>query len=95
MSASAKGSTLLNYCGIGTDTLDFIADSTSFKQGMLSSGMHIPIRPEDAIAQERPDYLLLLAWNYADAIVARFADYASAGGRFIHPIPLARILPAA
>lgn len=93
--ASAKGGTLLNYCGIGTDTLDFIADSTPFKQGMLSPGMHIPVRPEDAIAQERPDYLLLLAWNYADTIVAHFADYASAGGRFIHPIPLARVLPAA
>ncbi len=91
--ASAKGSTLLNYCGIGTETLEFIADGTPFKHGKLSPGTHVPIRDETAILDEVPDFTLLLAWNYADSVVPRFAAYTTAGGRFIHPIPYARVLP--
>lgn len=92
LGASAKGNTLLNYCGIGPDILDFIGDSTTYKQGLLTPGTHIPVRAETAIREARPDHTLLLAWNYADAIVPRYADYRAAGGRFIHPIPLARII---
>jgi hypothetical protein len=55
--------------------------------------MRIPVRPEETIRTERPDRTLLLAWNYADDIVRRFSDYVSAGGAFIHPIPLAREIP--
>jgi len=91
--ASAKGNTLLNYCGLGTAEVEFVADSTELKQGMLTPGAHIPIRPEAALGEERPDHALLLAWNYADAIVEKFADYIASGGRFIHPIPLARLIP--
>ncbi len=90
--ATAKGNTLLNYCGIGRDTLEFIADTTPLKQGLLTPGTHIPVRPDDALMEERPDFVLLLAWNYADAIMRRHASYLSGGGRFIHPIPIARIL---
>lgn len=90
--ATAKGSTLLNHCDIGPETIDFIADSTPYKQGMLSPGKHIPIVPEDAIQHHRPDYTVLLAWNYADAIVGRHAEYIAGGGRFVHPIPFARVL---
>ncbi len=90
--ATAKGNTLLNYCGIGTELVQFIADTTPFKQGLLTPGTHIPVRPDDALTSERPDFALLLAWNYADAIIRRHADYLAAGGRFIHPIPLARVL---
>ena len=93
--ATAKGNTLLNFCEIGADTLDFIADSTPRKVGMLTPGMHIPIRDEGSISRIRPDYTLLLAWNFADAIVRKHSGYLAAGGRFIHPIPLARLYPSA
>lgn len=92
LGASAKGNTLLNYCGIDTTLVRWIADSTPSKQGLLAPGTHIPIRPEGSIAEERPDLTLLLAWNYAEAITRRFREYIAAGGRFIHPIPVARVL---
>ncbi len=94
LGATAKGNTLLNYCGIGPELIPFIADSTPLKHGLLTPGMHIPIRPEGAILEEHPDFTLLLAWNYADSILRRFAGYVAAGGRFIHPVPLARVLPS-
>ncbi|HEV2248905.1 MAG TPA: class I SAM-dependent methyltransferase [Candidatus Limnocylindria bacterium] len=93
LGATAKGNTLLNYCGIGPQTIAFIADSTPLKQGLLTPGTHIPVRAEHALDDERPNCALLLAWNYADAIMRRHAEYISSGGRFIHPIPLARLLP--
>ena len=92
LGASAKGNTLLNYCGIGRETLEFIGDSTPYKQGLLTPGTHIPVRDDQALIRERPDYALLLAWNYADDMVRRYSAYTAAGGRFIHPIPMARIL---
>jgi len=91
LGATAKGNTLLNYCGIGTELVEFVADTTPFKQGLLTPGMHIPVRPEGALLEERPDYAVMLAWNYADAIVRKHAPYLSAGGHFIHPIPTARV----
>jgi novobiocin biosynthesis protein NovU/D-mycarose 3-C-methyltransferase len=92
--ATAKGNTMLNYCDIDARTLDFIADTTSYKQGLLTPGTHIPVVPESAIAERRPDALLLLAWNYADSIVARHSQFLSRGGRFIHPIPMPRVISA-
>lgn len=92
LGATAKGNTLLNYCAIGSGLVGWIADSTPLKHGLLAPGSHIPIRPERTIFEERPDLTLLLAWNYADAIVSRFGAYVAAGGRFIHPIPTARVL---
>lgn len=94
LGATAKGNTLLNYCAIGPEQVRFVADSTPLKQGLLTPGTHIPVRAERALYDERPDYALLLAWNYADAIMRRHAGYLANGGRFIHPIPLARVLPA-
>lgn len=91
--ATAKGNTMLNYCGIDADTLAFVADTTSYKQGLLTPGTHIPVRPEAAVDDERIDVLLLLAWNYADAIVRRMTSFTGRGGRFIHPIPLPRLIP--
>lgn len=93
LGATAKSTTLLNYCAIGPQHLDYIADSTHLKVGLLSPGSHIPIRSEDALSQDRPDTILLLAWNYADQIIAKHSDYLAGGGRFIHPIPLARLIP--
>jgi novobiocin biosynthesis protein NovU/D-mycarose 3-C-methyltransferase len=91
--ATAKGNTMLNYCGIGPETLAYVADTTPYKQGLLTPGTHIPVRPESAIDEERTEVMLLLAWNYADAILRRMTTYTARGGRFIHPIPLPRIIP--
>jgi SAM-dependent methyltransferase len=85
--ASAKGSTLLNYCGIGRETLDFVADRSTVKQGLYTPGTHLPIVPPEALLEERPDHVLLLTWNFADEILAQQAAYRKQGGRFIIPVP--------
>jgi len=85
--ASAKGNTLLNYCGISTDTLDYIADKNTLKHGMFSPGMHIPVVPVGKIDQDKPDYMLILAWNFADEIMQQQSAFKAAGGKFIIPFP--------
>jgi SAM-dependent methyltransferase len=90
--AAAKGSTLLNYVGLGPDLIDFVVDRNVHKQGRLMPGMHIPIRPPEALLEERPDYVLLLAWNFADEILAQQDEYRAQGGRFILPVPEPRVI---
>lgn len=90
--APAKGSTLLEFAGIGPDLLDFIADRSPLKQGHYMPGSHIPIVPPERLREERPDYVLLLAWNFASEILEQQADYLAAGGRFILPLPEVRVL---
>jgi SAM-dependent methyltransferase len=90
--ASAKGSTLLNYFGIGRDLLDFVVDRSTAKQGKFTPGMHLPILPPAALLEHRPDYLLLLTWNFADEILAQQASYRDAGGKVIIPIPQVRVV---
>jgi SAM-dependent methyltransferase len=87
--ASAKSNTLLNYCGIGKNYLDYIVDKTPYKYGLYSPGMHIPvISPEEEMKKYgKPDYYLLLVWNYADKIIEREKDFIKMGGKFIIPIP--------
>jgi SAM-dependent methyltransferase len=85
--AAAKGSTLLNSSGIGTDLIDFVVDRNVHKQGLLMPGVHIPILAPEALLEEQPDHLLLLAWNFKDEIVAQQQEYARRGGRFIVPVP--------
>lgn len=85
--ASAKGSTLLNFCGIGPDTIEFIADRSTYKQGRFMPGVHVPIIPAGQLLARRPDYTLLLTWNFADEILAQQRAYRAAGGRFVIPIP--------
>lgn len=85
--APGKGNTLLNYCGIGTDFLDFTVDRNPYKQGRFTPGMHIPIRPIEAIDDARPDLVLILPWNLRHEIVQQMAHIAEWGGRFILPIP--------
>jgi SAM-dependent methyltransferase len=85
--ASAKGSTLLNFFGLGRDVLDFVADRSTYKQGRLTPGTHLPIVPPAALAERRPDYTLLLTWNFADEILGQQKVYREKGGKFIIPIP--------
>jgi SAM-dependent methyltransferase len=85
--AAAKGATLLNFAGVGTETIDFVADRNVHKQGRYMPGVHLPIVAPEEIMRRRPDYLLLLAWNFADEVVAQQADYRAAGGRFVVPVP--------
>ena len=90
--APAKATTLLGNFGLGPETIDFIVDDSPLKQGLLTPGSHIPVVSSDALNDRRPDYLLLLAWNFADSIIARNARFHEAGGRFIVPRPEVRLV---
>jgi SAM-dependent methyltransferase len=90
--APAKGNTLLNYCGIAADLIDFTVDRSPHKQGLLLPGSKIPILAPDALRQEKPDYVMILPWNIAEEIVSQQSDYANQGGRFIVPVPRPRVL---
>lgn len=84
--APAKGNTLLNYCKIGRDVLDYALEDLPSKQGLLSPGMHIPVRDRKYTESHRPDYYLLLAWNYLNPILEKETAYRAGGGKFIMPI---------
>lgn len=90
--ASAKGNTLLNYCKIKSDTIKFIADDTPEKQNRFAPGSHIPIVKSNQITIQKPDYLLLLAWNFADELIKKTEDYKKNGGKYIIPIPDVRVI---
>ncbi len=91
--APAKGNTLLNYCGVGTDFIDFTVDRSPHKQGRYLPGSRIPIEAPDALRKRRPDYVLILPWNLEEEIVEQMADVRSWGGRFVVAIPRVRVLP--
>lgn len=93
--ASARGNTLLNYCGIGAELLDYIVDRNELKHGLYSPGMHIPVLGAEKILEDRPDVVLLIAWNFADEIMRQQREYARMGGAFILPIPQPRIVEGA
>lgn len=88
--ASAKGSTLLNYCAPPTGSIQFIADRSDWKHGRFSPGLHLPIAPASELERRQPDYTLLLTWNFADEILEQQSSYRRKGGRFIIPIPKTR-----
>ena len=91
--APGKGNTLLNYCGIRTDLLEFTVDRNPYKHGRFTPGTHIPIFDPERLAEERPDYILILPWNLRREIVAQL-DYARDwGARFVVPIPHLEVLP--
>lgn len=84
--ASAKGSTLLNYFGLGRETIDFVVDRNTGKQGRFTPGSHLPILPPETLVARQPDYVVLLTWNFAEEILEQQAAYRAAGGRFIVPV---------
>jgi len=90
--AAAKGAVLLNYCGLNTEQIDFVVDRSPHKQGRLMPGVHVPVIAPDELATRRPDVALLLAWNFADEIMAQQSAYRDAGGKFLIPIPEVRLV---
>ena len=90
--APAKGNTLLNYCGVRTDLIEYTVDRSPHKQGHFLPGVHIPVYGPEHIRETRPDYVLILPWNLKDEVIAQMADIREWGGRFVVPIPEVRVL---
>lgn len=90
--AAAKGSTLINYSDIGTELVDFVVDRNTHKQGLYMPGQHIPVLAPEALLERNPDYVLLLAWNFAEEILQQQKEYQQRGGRFIIPVPNPRVV---
>lgn len=91
--ASAKGTTLLNYFGIGSEYLDFVVDKSVVKQGLYTPGTHLKIKAPQALQEEGVDYAFLLTWNFAEEIINQQASFTKRGGKFIIPLPEIRIVP--
>jgi len=90
--AAAKGNTLLNYCGIDTKYVDYVADMSTYKQGLFLPGTHIPIVHPEKIKKTKPDYLVILTWNLKDEIMKQMSYIREWGGKFVVPIPEVEIL---
>jgi SAM-dependent methyltransferase len=91
--APGKGNTLLNYCGIRTDFIDYTVDRNTYKQGKFLPGTHIPIFAPAKIGETKPDYVLILPWNFKDEIMRQMAFIREWGGQFVTPIPDVRVYP--
>ena len=85
--APAKTTTLMYHFGIDAELIDYIVDDNPLKQGMLTPGLHIPVLPPSAIYEQKPDYVVVLAWNFAPSIMERHAAYQEGGGHFITVLP--------
>ena len=91
--APAKGNTLLNYCGVRTDLIDYTVDRSPHKQGHFLPGVHIPIHSPEKVRETRPDYLLILPWNLREEVMAQMAFIRDWGGKFVVPIPEVKVYP--
>ncbi|MCZ6525881.1 MAG: class I SAM-dependent methyltransferase [Gammaproteobacteria bacterium] len=90
--ATSKSTTVLNYCGIGPDLIDYISDTTPIKQGKFTPGTHIPVKPHDAFEQDHPEYALLFAWNHATEIFEKEEAFSSEGGKWIYFVPKVKVV---
>ena len=90
--ATSKSTTVTNYCGISTDHVEFISDTTPIKQGKFSPGAHIPVRPYEEFVADYPDYALLFAWNHAAEIMAKEQNFRRAGGKWLVYVPRVEVL---
>jgi hypothetical protein len=91
--APGKGNTLLNYCGIRTDFIDYTVDRNPYKQGKFLPGTHIPIHSPERIFETKPDYVLILPWNFKAEIIKQLAGIREWGGKFVVPIPRVEVVP--
>jgi hypothetical protein len=89
--APGKGNTLLNYCGIRTDFLDYTVDRNPYKHGKFLPGTHIPIYPPEKIQETKPDYVFILPWNFKDEIMSQMEGIREWGGQFVVPIPEVKV----
>lgn len=92
--ATSKSTTILNYCGIGPDLIEYISDTTPIKQGKFSPGKHIPVKAYDQFQKNPPDYAILFAWNHAEEILAKEKDFINGGGKWIYFVPDVRVVPS-
>ena len=92
--APAKATTLMYHFGLGPEIIDFIVEDSPLKQGLFSPGLHISVLPSSVLAERRPDYLLILAWNFAEPIMRNNAAYQNEGGHFIVPVPAVEVIPS-
>lgn len=90
--APAKGNTLLCFLELGTDKIEYIVDRSPLKQGLFTPGLHVPVVPAEKLLADKPDYVLLLAWNFLDEILEQQKAYRAAGGKFIVPVPKVKII---
>ena len=91
--APAKGNTLLNYCGVRTDFIDYTVDRSPYKQGCFLPGVHIPIYEPERVRHTRPDYLLILPWNIREEVIQQMSHIRDWGGKFVVPIPEVQVYP--
>jgi C-methyltransferase C-terminal domain/Putative zinc binding domain/Methyltransferase domain len=90
--APAKGNTLLGFLGLGPENLDYIVDRSPLKQGLYTPGTHIPVVPTERLLEDQPEYVLLLAWNFAEEVMGQQSEYRGNGGRFILPVPEVKVV---
>ena len=92
ISAPAKGNTILNYCKIGTELIDYITEKSEIKIGHYTPGMHIPIVSEEKLKKDNPSYAIIFAWNFAKEIMKNNENFLESGGKFIIPFPAPHIV---